>query len=75
LIEALKPHCAVCNKPVETIEWVNCYKTDSVWVTVYCHGQKESCELPNHVRFFEKIEAGIAFNTKQIEKVKKLCQR
>lgn len=65
--EVLKPWCAVCDKPVERLNWVNDIRRNKTMATAFCHGQRESCELENDQQIFNSIEPGMAFVTKRIE--------
>ena len=65
--ELLKPWCAVCDKPVERLRWCNDVRRNIVIATVYCHGERESCELNEQQVVAHNIEPGLAFKTKRVE--------
>lgn len=59
--------CAVCNKPVDTIEEWSDYK-NSVWVIeVTCHGQKERMVLPEY--FLAEMPFDLLKNIRESEGV------
>lgn len=61
----LKPICAICNREVEKMEVCidHCNKTN-VFI-VYCHGDREICDIPHTLLQDNKLEKGYAFNTKK----------
>jgi hypothetical protein len=62
--------CAICDKPVEKVSWVNDFNTNSRHITVYCHGDTDSTVLTAdflmEVGGSNRIEKGVAFQTKRI---------
>jgi hypothetical protein len=65
--EYLNPDCAICNKEVDKCEWVMDWRTNEVFVTAFCHGDKETCCVDSNIALHHKVEKGIAFMNKRIE--------
>lgn len=64
--------CAVCKKPVDTIETRRDFNRQQTIFTVRCHGEKEEVAIDDK-DFIDwganvKIEASFAFTTKLLEK-------
>lgn len=70
--EFLTPHCHICNKPVESMEWEHDFMSNEIIITVHCHGDKESCRLDNQIRIWNSIEPGVAFSIKRIDETKRI---
>ncbi len=66
-IDLLWPTCAICNKKVDHLEFMNVLDTNEVVVIVKCHGLEDKCSLEKHTLIFNSISPGYAFNTKKIE--------
>jgi hypothetical protein len=45
LINALKPHCAVCNRPVERIAWFRTIDHRAITFVIQCHGATEETKI------------------------------
>lgn len=61
-------HCAVCNKPVEKIEWqddIASLERERIF-RVSCHGEHEVTRLSEELMSESRIEGGVAFTTKRI---------
>lgn len=55
------PRCAKCNKLVEKLTTEANWETCVYRVEVFCHGAKESMEIPRQVFFDSWVEGGVAF--------------
>ncbi len=61
--------CAICEKVVDKVVREKNLCTDTLIYTVYCHGDKDTCEL-THYQLHSgegRIEPGYAFTTKRID--------
>lgn len=60
--------CAICNKPVREIEWHEAYWEHKLYITVRCHGDKDTMVLTDEDRMrLKKMPSdGTAFETKRI---------
>lgn len=56
--------CAVCNKPVNHTFWSTDCRTDYWEVRVCCHGDEDTCKVPNSA-LEEQLEPGWAFVVKR----------
>lgn len=63
----LKPHCAICNRDVEKIEWEQEFCTMTIYAKAYCHGDSEVATLPQNLILEAQISKGVAFMNKRIE--------
>jgi len=62
------PHCAVCNKPVDKMEWFDNFDSHHRTFRAFCHGQVEVVDLPNILLIDNlSIEYATAFNQKRLE--------
>lgn len=61
----LKPICFVCNKEVEKMEVYIDHATKNNIFMVFCHGDREICDIPHHLLQYNKIEKGYAFKNKK----------
>lgn len=64
--------CAVCSKPVDRIEWHDDRCRDVRIISAYCHGSKDTMELP-HAALIQrdvvgqiKNQEGVAFAVARI---------
>ena len=73
-----RPHCCVCNKPVEEFFVAQSDFTLSTTLVARCHGQTDECELPEEFMLAwgsgdARIERFEAFRTEKLpEAVKAL---
>lgn len=63
---AIKPICAVCNKPVDEVIVVRSAFEPVRRFRVVCHGQSEEFEMPEELWEFGIVEMGKAFERKRI---------
>jgi hypothetical protein len=61
--------CAVCNKPVDSIEIMKDVYTQSIVYSVSCHGEKDQCSIPQDMleENLSVMSRGVAFQTKKLE--------
>lgn len=72
-IQTLKATCAVCNKKVDEMFWLDNFATNNKICVVRCHGQEESCQLDKQMIediAYNKLVSITAFSTNQIDQVK-----
>jgi hypothetical protein len=72
-IETLKATCAVCNKLVDKMFWLDDFASNNKICVVQCHGQEEFCKLDKQMVediAYNKIVSITAFATKQIDQIK-----
>ncbi len=69
-LNAVKPDCAVCNKPVDSIECIYVASRASNIFIVKCHGAEEQVELEHIKMVFHTIEPDFAFKKQLLEKIK-----
>lgn len=59
--------CAVCQKPVDCVEWETRHDVCRLRVKVYCHGDTDTCEIPDEVlEDAATMGTGWAFVTKRV---------
>lgn len=67
----LKIMCAVCLKPVESVEWFDDYPTNERVIRVRCHGETDEMRLSNYdiVLYGRQLEnaPGVAFSDRRKE--------
>lgn len=65
--ESLKPHCAICNKEVDDIEWMQDFFTLTVYAKAHCHGETETSFLTQEMVMNATISKGTAFMNKKLD--------
>lgn len=58
--------CAICNQPVERLVVGEDIVTMTRRYTAYCHGDRDSCDLPETDLYSATIQGATAFTTKRI---------
>ena len=62
--------CAVCNKPVEKLEWLDDFNSHARHITAHCHGDTDSMVLTDTFLMdlggAKQLTEGVAFQTKKI---------
>jgi len=62
--------CAVCNKPVEKLEWFDDFNSHARHITAHCHGDTDSMVLTDAFLIDlvdpKQLTEGVAFQTKKI---------
>jgi len=62
--------CAVCNKPVEKLEWFDDFNSHARHITAHCHGDTDSMVLTETFLMdlvgAKQLTEGVAFQTKKI---------
>ena len=66
--------CAICNKPVDRIEWGDNWNTGDRWLRAYCHGDTDNMTLRQEVLLerrnaLEDFAEGVAFQDKRLPQV------
>jgi hypothetical protein len=62
----LNPLCAICNKDVDKVEWVQDFCTMTIHAKAYCHGDTQVSSLTQDMIENYCVRKGIAFMDKRI---------
>lgn len=75
ILDSLKATCAICDKPVDEMFWLDDFRTCNKICVVRCHGQEESCALDKQMIddiAYNNIVSITAFNIKKLDEVKRI---